>query len=335
MSRRGGTSIAAIGLASLSLLSFSLPMGLSWGQFDRRAEARRHYERALGLVDDGGYAEAVVEFRRAYELAPHHTVLYNLGLAYVALGKPVDAIDTLNRYLAEAGAAISPERRGQVEEEIRRQSTRVATLTLDANVAGAAIQVDGVVVGKSHLAAPIRVGIGIHRVTAELAGHQRAEQSITVAGEEQKVVNLVLVKLPPVEPLGPGLPSPPPTPARMETRRLVGYVSGALGLSAGAAAIGLYLWNRSRLERWDTTDLELERNQMADDFADRRRDNDALADSIRRWSTVTVWTGVAAGALLTTGIILLASSRRDARIVDRPRHGLKIGPGFAVFRTSW
>jgi hypothetical protein len=285
---------------------------------DHRAEARRRYERALELVDEGAYAEAVVEFSRAYELAPHHTVLYNLGQAYVALGKPVEAIDALRRFLAEGGAQVAADRRAQVEQEIRRQEARVGTLAVETEPPGAAVQLDGGDVGKTPLPAPVRVGIGVHRVSATLAGRARAEQSVTVAGEEQKVVHLALALVPPPAAAPPASPpdllaataSPPPEAARRTpATRPWAYAACIAGAAAGAAAIAVYFWNRGRNDTWNTTDQQLAAPGAAADptFEQRKTDNDALARSIRNASTIDVGLGIASGVLLATGIVMRAA----------------------------
>jgi tetratricopeptide (TPR) repeat protein len=85
-----------------------------------RAEAKKHFDRAMELNEDGQVAEAVIELKRCYELSPHHTVLYNLGQAYIVLARPVEAVAALQRYLEEGGKAIKPARRTEVEEEIAR-----------------------------------------------------------------------------------------------------------------------------------------------------------------------------------------------------------------------
>ena len=44
-----------------------------------KEEARKHYDRAIELVDDGQLEGAIVEFQRSYDLTHHFAVLYNIG----------------------------------------------------------------------------------------------------------------------------------------------------------------------------------------------------------------------------------------------------------------
>jgi len=56
-----------------------------------KEEARKHYDRAIELVDDNQLEGAIVEFQRSYELTHHFAVLYNIGQVFVSLAKPVEA----------------------------------------------------------------------------------------------------------------------------------------------------------------------------------------------------------------------------------------------------
>jgi hypothetical protein len=186
---------------------------------DTKAEAKKHYDRAMELNEDGQTAGAIVELKRAYEIAPHHTVLYNLGQAYITLEKPVEAVDALKRYLAEGGKAIKPARRAEVENEITRQKTRIATLMIRGLPDGALVTIDGDDIGKAPLPGPVRVGVGKHVVGATATGYESGETELDVAGEDNKVVELKLVAQPsPAAPAAAGAdqataPPTAPTPA--------------------------------------------------------------------------------------------------------------------------
>src|SRR5262249_52833848 len=56
-----------------------------------RAEAAERFDRAIRLVNDGDLTSALAEFQRAYALVPAVIVLYNVGLVYAALNRPVEA----------------------------------------------------------------------------------------------------------------------------------------------------------------------------------------------------------------------------------------------------
>src|SRR5262245_63109836 len=69
-----------------------------------REEARDRFDRGLALFDRGEHRAALAEFTRAYELVPNAVVLYNIGLVHAKLGRPVQAVDALDKVIAEPGA---------------------------------------------------------------------------------------------------------------------------------------------------------------------------------------------------------------------------------------
>ena len=296
-------------------------------------EARRHFERALELADNGIYAEAAAEFERAYQIAPRPTVLFNLAQMYVALDKPVLAIETFKRYLAQAGPLITAERRAQVEEALAKQAARVGLLAIETDVAGAAVRVDGAPVGTTPLSSPICVSIGVHTVSAVRDGFHDVEESITVTSAETKV-RLILPPLPP--PIGPASKATDDAVEHhREWTRVAGYAMGGVGLAAAATAVGVYFWNRDRYETWKVDDQYLIDNPSLPDFSTRRAAHDALGRSISRVSTFDVSLAIGAGALLTTGAIFWATSkpRRASHLETAPL--LAIGPSSVFFQVDW
>ncbi len=161
-----------------------------------KEEARKHYDRAVELVDDGQLAEAIIEFQRSYDLTKHFSVLYNIGQVYVSLAKPVEAIAAYEGYLVGGGKNIPAARRGEVEREIARQKARIATLEIHVLPEGAVVRVDGKEIGKTPLAQPLSVGIGEHMVSAAADGHEPTEIKVTVASEDRRTVELSLAALP-------------------------------------------------------------------------------------------------------------------------------------------
>jgi hypothetical protein len=230
---RAASAKRALGLA-FAIVPASLAVSVeARAEEDARARARRHFARGVEIANEGAYAEAIVEFGRAYELSPHYSVLYNIAQAYVALGRPVEAVDMFARYLAEGGVNVSAERQRAVESEMQKQRSRIAELEITTDVPNAAIWIDGSWAGRTPLARPARVGIGRHRIVAEAESGARAERIVQVAGEERAPVTLRLAA-----------PSAPrPVPAREPAGKL----------EIGCAQAGLRVWIDER--RLGTTPL--------------------------------------------------------------------------------
>jgi len=155
------------------------------------AEAKQRFQDGLYLAENGAYAAALAEFERAYELVPSRLVLFHTALAYVAMDKPVDAVETLDDVLSADGTLGTEyvERAKAAREEQRR---RIGELDVKVNVP-AAIQIDGEHVGDAPLDEPLKVAAGAHVVCVVAPGHAPARRSVGVAAEGHAGVDMQLV----------------------------------------------------------------------------------------------------------------------------------------------
>jgi len=71
-------------------------------------QAPAHYRQGAAAFDERRFADALAEFERSYALHPAYVTLYNIGQVHVALGYPMEAIEALNKYLADGGESIAP-----------------------------------------------------------------------------------------------------------------------------------------------------------------------------------------------------------------------------------
>ncbi|MGK4007731.1 tetratricopeptide repeat protein [Sorangium sp. So ce1036] len=198
--------------------------------FASEAEAASRFQRGVVLYQEGDFAPALIEFRRAHELAPNYRVLYNIAQVHYMLGEYAEALRAFEQYLEQGGAALKAERRTAVEAEIARLRLRVGTLALTANADGVEIAIDDVPIGKTPLAAPVPVSSGRRRVVASKDGRS-AVRIVEVAGGEHLEIRFDLPARPrPTEPLRPAADrGASTTPARG-------------GASAAGPAVPLWPW---------------------------------------------------------------------------------------------
>jgi hypothetical protein len=166
------------------LLLFSISTGTAVAaevaDSNSRSEAKERFARGLHLFENGDNGGALAEFKRAYELIPNPLVLYNVGLVYASMGRPVEAVQSLDKMLADPGS-LKAEQLTQARATRDEQERRIGRLEVRSNVP-AAIEVDGVKVGDAPLPEPVRVAAGEHVVGALAPGYLPVRQTATVAG---------------------------------------------------------------------------------------------------------------------------------------------------------
>ena len=164
--------------------------------------ARSHFLRGADLFREGNYEAALIEFKRANEIAPNYRILYNIGQTYQELQNYTGALDSFQRYLEMGGNKIDAERRAYVEQQIEKLRGRVASVTLHVNVSGADVLVDDTPVATTPLSGPLLVSAGKRKITVskppavpvvkfiEVAGGDRVDLNIDLALPKQMTSNL-------------------------------------------------------------------------------------------------------------------------------------------------
>lgn len=211
---------------------------------DARSAAHEHFDRGMAASNDQRFAEAVTEFEKAYELWPDYRVLYNIAKVRATLGRSAEAVAAFEAYLDKGGAEVPAARQQEVREAMQAQLTHVATIDVRVSPAGAEVRVDGQLVGRSPLAAPVRVTEGKHTLEALLAGRAPQLREVEVPGASRLAVELTF---PPPAPEALPAVAPPAVVARDRAPdprrgwRAVGYgVAGAGLVAAIAGAVVAY-----------------------------------------------------------------------------------------------
>jgi hypothetical protein len=170
-------------LLSIALLAGAAQAGAAEPDGKAVKEAKERTARGLHLFENGDNAGALVEFERAQELVPNRLLLYRIALVYVAMDKPVDALESLDEVLSDPGA-LKPEYVARAKAAKEEQQHRVGELDVKANVPGTVeINIDGASAGEGPLTAPLRVAAGEHIVTVVAPGHIPLRQPVTVPAQ--------------------------------------------------------------------------------------------------------------------------------------------------------
>ncbi len=188
--------VAHVLLASLAVPlvgSLAPPARADAPATDPKAEARDRFDRGLRYFNDGDNASALAEFKRAHDLTGNTVVLFNLGLVYAAMGRPVDAADALDKVLSDT-SGLKPEQVARAKQVKDDQTAHIARINVASSVA-ATIEVDNVDVGKAPTTAPIRLASGTHVVGLVAPGYVPQRKEITIAGGAAQDVAFELVAM--------------------------------------------------------------------------------------------------------------------------------------------
>jgi hypothetical protein len=153
-------------------------------------EAAKHFQRGVALYGETDYRAALVEFKRAYSIAPNAAVLYNVGETEFQLQDYAAALTTLQQYLAESSPSDS--HRAEVEGSVEVLRARVGHVTVTTSPTGADVSIDDQAVGKTPLERPVLVSIGHRKVIASMPGRPPVTRYVDVAADDNVPVALQL-----------------------------------------------------------------------------------------------------------------------------------------------
>jgi hypothetical protein len=283
--------------------------------------AAEHFERGVTLFKEQAYRAAIVEFQRAYDLAPDYRLLYNLGRAKHQLQDYLGAAENYEAYLVQGGSEIALDRRTQVEETLVSLSGRVARINITVNRHGAEVFVDDIKVGVAPLPALVRTNVGSHRVSARAADGSVGAQIIDVAGGDLAEVELVLAASPSVAAAGSSeQPESLSRPWSVQHKlALTGVIVGGSLLAASIVTGVLSLRDQHRLDE-QVGELGVKQSAVADQRS--------KVDMLSLTTDVLIGAG-AACTVLGTVLWLAGRDRAEHKASQRgARHaGLRLGVG--------
>lgn len=181
----------------------------------KQKEADQRFKRGVALFNEAKYVEALAEFERAYEIAPHPLVLYNMAGCHRQMSHYADAVSYYRRFLAEGKGVVPAARLTAAQSELDATLLLIArvTVTVSPAIDGTTVLLDGAPLDTS--AMPLILPPGEHRLTARAAGRPDAERTVRVASGDEVAVELVLTQ-PPLAREPPG-EEPGPTAAPTTT----------------------------------------------------------------------------------------------------------------------
>jgi hypothetical protein len=290
------------------------------GAEESARDAGKHFSRGVELYNDSDYRGALVEFKRAYTLAPKPGVLYNIGQTQFQLQSWAAALQTLEKFLTDA--APNAAHRPEVEATVESLRGRVGKINVTADLDGSEVTIDEEVVGRTPIGQASLVGVGRRTVTVAHEGRPAVTRYVEVtAGETVEVkVNMmeVVQQLPPprLPVAAPVAPVGPP-PSRSVTPLAITWTLAAV-LGVGTLTTGI-------LALRDESDLQSIRSS----YPTTRAAIDYAASQTRTFSLAADLLGAAtivAGAI-ALAVTIVRARERPTRVGIAPRQ-LSLGGTF-------
>ena len=192
-------------------------------------DAKASYESVKKDLKAGRHAEALATceqaLREPLDDVTRWGFLIGAGLAAQKLGRAEEALEHLERFLAEhheRGAKAGPEWQKR-REGVQRQADLLeqgllsdkGRVTFDSSPAGATVTLDGEPAGtRGPATTPFTVFLaaGRHALRLERQGFSAAELDVTVAAGRRDTIHVPLVAAPKPAPIVTPLPAPAPAP---------------------------------------------------------------------------------------------------------------------------
>jgi hypothetical protein len=286
---------------------------------EAKDEAQRRFEAGKDLYEENDFRGALIEFRRAYQLAPHFKLLYTIAQVHYQLQDYASALQTFEKYLADGAREIPAGRRAEVEKEIERLRTRVAKVEIVCNKSGAEVLVDDVEVGSTPLAKPVMVSAGRRRISVSMKGKATVTRTVDVAGGDSTSLTIELqdqdTEVKPVPTATATAPAPPPTHPVSKGAWIGWGVTGVLAVGTVVTGVLALQSSKDLADKRDTADV----GANALDSASNKTRALALTTDI-----------LGAAAIVAGGVSLYLTLRKPSEQVQ-----VGIGPGSVSVRGSF
>lgn len=287
------------------------------GDADAKAQAKSLLSEGSTRYRAGDYAGALEKFEAAYAMFPSSKLWFNIGQANRDLGRPVEAMQAFEKFLArgtEAPADTLADARASIESLQRK----LGQVRIDCEVTGAIISVDGKEQGPAPLPNPAWATPGRHQITATHDSGPLTIENANVVIGEIATVTLTRAK---VVAAPPSALDAVPAPAEASTeggwwlgRKWTWVAAGGAVVAGGVGATIGYLAQK----RFD--DLK---NSCGSGSSTRPGCDEGDISSLKtRMTTANVLFGVAGAAAVTAGILFYVE---DSKVTVTPVAGKTTG----------
>lgn len=208
------------------------------------ARADEYFRQGKALVKEDRWEEARRAYLAGWQLKQGYDIAGNLGSVELQLGLSREAAGHLAYCIKSFPATGTAAQLAYIKRRFEEARQRVAALSIQVNVDGAEVYVDGRSIGRSPFPDDVYIDPGSRTLEVKLAGFAPSKRAIEAAKGSWQSVALVL-RASASPPGQTPLPIVPVAPVE-ERSRAPYYVGGAAAVVAlSAGIVGVVLWSAS------------------------------------------------------------------------------------------
>ena len=208
----------------------------------RRAAGGRALPQGKALLKGGNVRGAYEEYKTAWDLKHTYDIAANLGNLELSSWMARDAAEHLGFSVRNyAVTGTTPERLEKTKQLLAQARAQVAALTIQVNIEGAEVAIDGRVVGRSPIVEEVYVYLGSRTIEARLVSYPTARLTVNAEKGRAQQVTLTLEAPAPVPTASSTATVPPPL--------ATGPSKPVLIAGGTATGVGVVLGRRSRAYR--------------------------------------------------------------------------------------
>jgi tetratricopeptide (TPR) repeat protein len=326
---------------SLSLLVFAAALvrtGCPAGAADDgdMETAQAHFSKGVESFSQENWEKALREFQAAFNVKPHWKIRYNIGLCYVKLEFWAQAMTEMTLMIEEGGKSVPKAQLAKVTNMIDSIQDKVGKLTLEGDLEGVDIFVDGKPIIGLAEGGVLFLNPGEHRVEVRVKDFTALSEDVVLMSGQAKIME---VKIPAEAFREPEeeeeeqepLTSPPPAPKKgmkpsMKAGIVLAAAAGAALLGGAGAGINAIVEQKKQQDAYDdyttgkVTDYGLTTDRIDDHYGRAR--TSALASTI----LLSLGGGLAAAALVVFFVPRFKKEKPGAAGTGELR-GLALLPG--------
>ena len=219
-------------LLALPALSMSLAARPAAAQDKKElSKARAQFQRAIELEQAGNYSTALEQFRDVGQVRMTPQVRFHIASCEEKLGRLVTALGGYQLAYADADS-VGDDFKAEVAAAVTRLQASIPKLVIQRGTGAEAaeIQLDGVALGASSVGVPVPLDPGPHNVAAKAPGNLPFSQTVTIAENEQKTIDVALTPEP--QEVRPSVDVGTSAPVDRGNPRVIPYVIGGIGIAS-------------------------------------------------------------------------------------------------------